>query len=1333
MKLTAKKAFTCSLLLLFVLFNLCASFTPVSASSQVIYTSKSDFDSGTYNSADVDSSVSPGDLKLKRGELDEYTESTKTEFDEGTNSHSENTETDDGEIQIDHQPTGGETLGTYNTSTPNSIAYISGIVRHSYLDETNNLLYVSTSTGLSVINTQGTKNTWDDTLEIKYSTTSTPALPSNTVVHSLLDQTHNLLYISTSAGLSVINTHGTTAVSDDTLQNTYSTSSDPALPENTVSHSLLDGAHNLLYVSTGVGLSAIDTQGTVSASDDTLETTYSDLTGLPGENSTRSSLLDTTNNLLYISNNGGLSIIDTLGNGDTADDSHLFTYNSSSTPAIAHNYVKSVYIDSTNHLLYISTLSGLSVVDTHGTVDHSDDTLVITYSTLSSPAIAFSNNDPDSLFDLLFSVNTANAAGPDDYVFNSFLDTENNLLYINTYRGLSVINTRGTVSPADDTLEITYLSSSTPAVLNNNVYHSFLDTENDLLYVSTGGGLSVLDTQGTINPSDDEVATNYTLASAVISGDDTNSSFVNNDLLYISSNIGLSVVDRQGTPATEDDTLVARYNSASVPAIIGSAVNHTFLDNTNHLLYISTSSGLSVINTHNTVDPSDDTIHTDYYFDSNVPIESDYIYHSFLDDTNHLLYISTDNGLWVINNQGTVDPSDDTLEASYSTTSTPAIGDNNVYHAFAYNDGTNNLLYISTSNGLSVVNTHNTVDESDDTLEVNYNSLSTPALAGNTIRHSDLDEANDLLYISIQNGGLAVVNTQGTPSSSDDALVTTYNTTSTPSLRNNFVRFAFFAAARIYVSTYAEMSSMTILDTHGTISPADDTEWAHYAQDTTPSIVSDYVKSSNLDSEDVILYVATNQGLSAIALPDESRPYYSSASYTSQEIPLDSSHSILSWEEDTASGQNISAQTRTAIGEDPETWTDNFNDGNASNVYDYYGYSFPFNSISESGGILTMTDPYFNQYAYTYIDSGMEENYFPAGSTVTARLRYVGSGATNVRVEPSTDDYETEDDSVNTPNGEWITTSIVASNPFSVIEFDHYWDNGTWNSETDKIEIDWVRVTLPADPLNWSSWSDSCSNHEGCAIPSTEGKTHIQYRFNLSSDGSSTPLVTSVTLSPGYQLSGEYLSPIINASSLVDWESLVGDQNTPTGTSIAYSTRTGATAAPDGTWSDWAPVNSPIASPDGQYLQYKVVLTTTNPVSTPTLSSVMISYSPLSSENNNDTTDDTTINPDTIPALATAKKKQRILNKDTVNTTGTRFLVFRGRMTTLAKKGTVRVYRDGRYVGKTKIGRGGKWRKQVKPRKKKRSSLFQFKYYDSKGALVDITPNYSVKIDRSSR
>jgi hypothetical protein len=68
--------------------------------------------------------------------------------------------------------------------------------------------------------------------------------------------------------------------------------------------------------------------------------------------------------------------------------------------------------------------------------------------------------------------------------------------------------------------------------------------------------------------------------------------------------------------------------------------------------------------------------------------------------------------------------------------------------------------------------------------------------------------------------------------------------------------------------------------------------------------------------------------------------------------------------------------------------------------------------------------------------------------------------------------------------------------------------------------------------------------------------------------------------------------------------------NLPAGTTITIQTRSGNTATPDGTWSAWANVSNggTVASPSARYLQYQILITTSDSTQTATLFSISFNW-----------------------------------------------------------------------------------------------------------------------------
>lgn len=101
-------------------------------------------------------------------------------------------------------------------------------------------------------------------------------------------------------------------------------------------------------------------------------------------------------------------------------------------------------------------------------------------------------------------------------------------------------------------------------------------------------------------------------------------------------------------------------------------------------------------------------------------------------------------------------------------------------------------------------------------------------------------------------------------------------------------------------------------------------------------------------------------------------------------------------------------------------------------------------------------------------------------------------------------------------------------------------------------------------------------------------------------------------LGEGVGRNGFYESSAFNALSAATWGALTWDAATPSGSEVAVSVRSGNTADPDDTWSDWHEVDGdgsgPIECPPAQYLQWRADLTRGSGAVTPVLYSVEAAY-----------------------------------------------------------------------------------------------------------------------------
>jgi hypothetical protein len=109
---------------------------------------------------------------------------------------------------------------------------------------------------------------------------------------------------------------------------------------------------------------------------------------------------------------------------------------------------------------------------------------------------------------------------------------------------------------------------------------------------------------------------------------------------------------------------------------------------------------------------------------------------------------------------------------------------------------------------------------------------------------------------------------------------------------------------------------------------------------------------------------------------------------------------------------------------------------------------------------------------------------------------------------------------------------------------------------------------------------------------------------------------------------GSYEAPVHDSGTASRWGSLSWRADVPAGCSLHFRTRSGNSAKPDRTWSDWSdpvssPAGSPITSPNARYIEWKMEMTgaatgatasgATGNGATPSLTSVTIAYLPQNS------------------------------------------------------------------------------------------------------------------------
>ncbi len=211
------------------------------------------------------------------------------------------------------------------------------------------------------------------------------------------------------------------------------------------------------------------------------------------------------------------------------------------------------------------------------------------------------------------------------------------------------------------------------------------------------------------------------------------------------------------------------------------------------------------------------------------------------------------------------------------------------------------------------------------------------------------------------------------------------------------------------------------------------------------------------------------------------------------------------------------------------------------------------------------------------------------------------------------------------PSSGTFTSSVIntgQSSTFSTLSFTKLTPTNT------TLTID-VRAGNTSSPDGtWTSWQTGISN--GGSLSAISGNQYVQYRANLeTSDISTSSSLSDITFNYyTYTSSSTLTSSAYNSGSTGNVLSKVAwSQTTPTGTTVKFQMRTAPdSAGSPGTWTSWMGPDGtsgtyftdntggetmPSALRDGtndQWFQYKVILATTDPSATPTLSDVTVTY-----------------------------------------------------------------------------------------------------------------------------
>ncbi|MBU0605359.1 MAG: hypothetical protein KKH77_03630, partial [Candidatus Omnitrophica bacterium] len=162
---------------------------------------------------------------------------------------------------------------------------------------------------------------------------------------------------------------------------------------------------------------------------------------------------------------------------------------------------------------------------------------------------------------------------------------------------------------------------------------------------------------------------------------------------------------------------------------------------------------------------------------------------------------------------------------------------------------------------------------------------------------------------------------------------------------------------------------------------------------------------------------------------------------------------------------------------------------------------------------------------------------------------------------------------------------------------------GSFNTGVTTINGSWNNVTGIECYLETDS-TIGVARVYGYEMQALIGTPTIEYATgNPGTVNTTASRPTASIKQPDYPSSGTFESETMELNALklgaISWS-----QELPESTSITFQTRTGDTATPDATWSEWsaelsAEASSQIISPVSKYIQYRINLVTTNAAATP--------------------------------------------------------------------------------------------------------------------------------------
>jgi hypothetical protein len=154
-----------------------------------------------------------------------------------------------------------------------------------------------------------------------------------------------------------------------------------------------------------------------------------------------------------------------------------------------------------------------------------------------------------------------------------------------------------------------------------------------------------------------------------------------------------------------------------------------------------------------------------------------------------------------------------------------------------------------------------------------------------------------------------------------------------------------------------------------------------------------------------------------------------------------------------------------------------------------------------------------------------------------------------------------------------------------------------------RYRIDWTAADINTDQVTFMI---DGSNVAQMIVTNVGATDFFAY---LSNDGAGTLQVDSAQVEPPYVASGTYVSCPLDAGSGQEWQTINWDSTLFPDNTLTVQTRTSVDGSNWGPWATVATSGDPVAVP-ARYLQFQLLLATSDPQTSPLVNSVSLSAGP---------------------------------------------------------------------------------------------------------------------------